>query len=241
MNDERQQEKLIAKLYAEASPEELRELDAAIESDPEVRQAWEELCSTRRLLQEHRPEVPTGKPSVVVLQPRRRAVTPWGFASGFAAAAAMLLVGVLLGGGVDDLRGIATPTRAADADGLIPVGDLRFDPLEIMEAQHRLSQRQDAVEQQLAGIDASGRPAPGSPTGADATRNASWPLSKQRYENDLAKLTHQVSFERERDLAYVLEEMQRLEALTRARMADHESMLRYLLAKEQAPAGAATN
>ena len=147
---ERWRELMVAKLYDEATPEEIAELDAAIAADPELAAEWQALGETRAFMRGHAAELPEPQaPRVLVFTERSRKITPLGLATGLAASLLLVAVGWLAAD-----RPPAVEPLDADAGIELDTADAVLEALNRIE---ELEQQNAALEQRARRLAASSR------------------------------------------------------------------------------------
>ena len=89
-------ENWVAYLYDECSSGERDTIEAHLDSCDSCREQMDSLAATRRAMESSATEI-VAPPRVIVLPAAPRATSAWSFAGGFAAAAAVLAIGIFIG------------------------------------------------------------------------------------------------------------------------------------------------
>jgi hypothetical protein len=89
-------ENWVAYLYDECSSDERDTIEAHLDSCDSCREQMDSLAATRRAMESSATEI-VAPPRVIVLPAAPRTTSAWSFAGGFAAAAAVLAIGIFIG------------------------------------------------------------------------------------------------------------------------------------------------
>jgi hypothetical protein len=186
-------ENWVAYLYGECSPEELETIETHLDSCDTCREQMDSLASARRAMQSSASEI-VAPPRVIVLPAAApRTTSAWSFAGGFAAAAAVLAIGMFIG-----MTFFSSERVIIQADGDIPanVATERINPepdsgyRQIRNDYEQLDNRLGRIENWL-------------PEGQGETRPAL--ATMDRVQMAVGDLNQQFDLRRAEDLRFVVE------------------------------------
>jgi len=163
MNCKQWQETWVAYLYDDVSSDEREVIETHLSVCEACRERMDSLDGTRRILRSAAPEI-AAPPRVIVLPTApRRASSAWSFAGGFAAAAALFVIGVFIGmkyfstqQTILEANGEFPPAERIATGALEPPPDPRFQQISL--DFETLDERLGRVEQWLPETRGSDRP-----------------------------------------------------------------------------------